>query len=74
MCGAYVFKAAQELKSANDDLVNRIGAGDDALNAAKDNTADLRASIEAYKEAHPWTGTSRQGDGVPKPSRDIRPR
>jgi hypothetical protein len=41
------------LKAENDNLVTRIGAEDDALKAANDNIADLRASFEAYKEAHP---------------------
>jgi hypothetical protein len=46
-------KAVQELKAANDDLITRISADDDALKAANDNIADLRAQFEAYKEAHP---------------------
>jgi uncharacterized protein YaiE (UPF0345 family) len=48
-----LIKAIQELKAENDNLVTRIGAEDDALNAANDNIADLRASFEAYKAAHP---------------------
>jgi Chaperone of endosialidase len=48
-----LIKAIQELKAENEDLVTRIGAGDEALKAANDNIADLRASFEAYKEAHP---------------------
>jgi len=43
-------KAIQELKAANDDLVTRVSADDDALKAANDN---LRAEFEAYKKAHP---------------------
>jgi hypothetical protein len=46
-------KAVRELEADNDDLITRIGAADDALKAANDNIADLRASFEAYKEAHP---------------------
>jgi predicted nucleic acid-binding Zn-ribbon protein len=46
-------KAIQELKAENDDFVTRIGTEDDALKAANDNIADLRASFEAYKDAHP---------------------
>jgi Chaperone of endosialidase len=48
------------LKAANDNLVTRVSADDDALKAeddalkaANDNIADLRASFEAYKKAHP---------------------
>ncbi len=48
-----LIKAIQELKAENDNLVTRIGAEDDALKAANDNIADLRASFEAYKAAHP---------------------
>jgi Chaperone of endosialidase len=48
-----VIKAIQELKAENDDLVTRIGAEDDALKAANDNIASLRASFEAYKDVHP---------------------
>jgi hypothetical protein len=48
-----LIKAIQELKAENDDLVTRIGAEDDALKTANDNIADLRASFEAYKNAHP---------------------
>jgi Chaperone of endosialidase len=48
-----LIKAIQELKAANDDLVTRIGAEDNALKSANDNIADLRASFEAYKDAHP---------------------
>jgi hypothetical protein len=33
--------------------VTRISADDDALKAANDNIAHLRASFEAYKDAHP---------------------
>jgi trimeric autotransporter adhesin len=39
-----------KLKAANDDLVTRVSADDDALKAANDN---LRAEFEAYKKAHP---------------------
>jgi hypothetical protein len=48
-----LIKAIQELKAENDDLVTRARAVDDALKTANDNIADLRASFEAYKDAHP---------------------
>jgi hypothetical protein len=48
-----LIKAIQELKAENNDLMARIGAEDDALKAANDNIAELRASFEAYKDAHP---------------------
>jgi Chaperone of endosialidase len=42
-------KAIQELKADNDDLVMRISADDDALKAANDNIADLRARLGALE-------------------------
>jgi hypothetical protein len=46
-------KAIQELKADNDNLRVGVNADDEVLKAANDNIAALRASFEAYKEAHP---------------------
>jgi endosialidase-like protein len=46
-------KAIQELKDTNDDLAARLSADDDALKAAIDNIAELRAALDAYRDAHP---------------------